>query len=57
MTLSANARIANLNQAMIAFLNALGEEAFSYFHIVRTEYPSLILLQSAEATPHPSCSG
>jgi hypothetical protein len=42
MTLSADARITNLNEALVAFLNALGEEQFSYFYIMRTDYPSVL---------------
>jgi hypothetical protein len=52
MTLSANARIANLNEAMIAFLDALGEGAFSYFHIVRTAYPGVLGTTWTELTDH-----
>jgi hypothetical protein len=42
MTLSADARLVNLNEALIAFLNALGESQFSYFYIMRTDYPGVL---------------
>jgi hypothetical protein len=42
MTLSADARRANLNEALLAFLDKLGDGQFCWFYIIRTDYPDVL---------------
>lgn len=42
MTLSADARRANLNEALIAFLNGLGDGQFGVFYITTADYPHVL---------------
>ena len=50
MTLSVNDRRANLKEALIAFLNALGGGKFALFFIDPTEYPNVLPTTWTELT-------
>ncbi|MGO9273228.1 MAG: hypothetical protein ACLQOO_23830 [Terriglobia bacterium] len=50
MTLSVDARLKNLNDALLAFLNALGEERFLLFFFEPTDYPDVLPTTWTELT-------
>lgn len=50
MTLSPEVRRANLGEALIAFLAALGDNRFNSFYIARTDYPDVLPTTWTELT-------